>query len=102
MGWSKFGSALILLLRLYIVRLTLQLDRLDGVVLLLDPEQLKVGECAPLALDSVDLDTEVSTLILPVKFALCPDGKARVSMLSRRRPAWRTRATHVVDVEQVL
>jgi len=51
-------------------RLTLQLDRLDGKVLLLDSEQLKVGKGAPLALDSVDLDGEVSTLVLPVKLAL--------------------------------
>jgi len=50
--------------------LTLQLNRLDGVVLLLDSEQLEVGERAPLALNSVDLDTQVGTLVLPVQFTL--------------------------------
>jgi len=51
-------------------RLTLQLDRLDGIILLLDSEQLEIGESAPLALDSVDLDTQVGTLVLPVQLTL--------------------------------
>lgn len=77
-------------------RLTLQLDRLDGVVLLLDSEQLKVGESAPLALDSVDLDTQVGTLILPVELALQYGGTSTSSSSRRTRAR-----THVVDIEQV-
>lgn len=67
-------------------KLTLQLNRLDGVVLLLDSEQLEVGECAPLALDSVYLDTQVGTLVLPVQFTL---------WMIRKYPGGQSKQSHV-------
>ena len=51
--------------------LTLELDDLDGVVLLPHPEDLEVAEDRLLGLGvAVDLDTQEVSLVLPVKLAL--------------------------------